>query len=372
MTSSSASLWPCHCHSPLRWRSFVNAFVSVLVLTLLALGTWSLRESAEDSTDALSRTWVRVHCALMTSACARVVAPLAPGYPIAPRVSWRSVRGRRAAMSRRFVVRIVNRRAAHCQTSIAADFRRLCPATCSPPVRRPEYSGAFQSNVHPSAGGAGYEARSITPSSSQICRRDDASGLVTSTAGKKEFRIALFSGSPPHGSPSVRGHDTGPRLRRSVTPGRAVLRHTAWTDQTTTRDGQAPGSPRRDDLHGRITETSSHCAVTFSWVRIARLIQFIRDIFERARIRRRPVLSFEFFPTKSEDAECALMGRTIPALQELNPDFCSVTYGAGGSTRQKTLADRRSDSTRTPAHGDGASPCLNTTIDKPCDSAADA
>jgi methylenetetrahydrofolate reductase (NADPH) len=94
------------------------------------------------------------------------------------------------------------------------------------------------------------------------------------------------------------------------------------------------------------------------------LIQFIRDIFQRARIRCRPVLSFEFFPTKSEDAECALLGRTIPALQELNPDFCSVTYGAGGSTRQKTLAivDRiqREHQLTAMAH----LTCVNTTIEQ--------
>ena len=68
------------------------------------------------------------------------------------------------------------------------------------------------------------------------------------------------------------------------------------------------------------------------------MIQFIRDIFETARVTRRPVLSFEFFPTKSEEGELALLGKTIPALRTLDPDFCSVTYGAGGGTRDKTLA----------------------------------
>jgi methylenetetrahydrofolate reductase (NADPH) len=67
------------------------------------------------------------------------------------------------------------------------------------------------------------------------------------------------------------------------------------------------------------------------------LIQLIRDIFDRARVERRPALSFEFFPTKSEAGERTLLEKTIPALSELNPDFCSVTYGAGGSTREKTL-----------------------------------
>jgi methylenetetrahydrofolate reductase (NADPH) len=67
------------------------------------------------------------------------------------------------------------------------------------------------------------------------------------------------------------------------------------------------------------------------------LIRLIRDIFEQARVDRRPVISFEFFPTKSDDAERCLLEKTIPVLRDLQPDFCSVTYGAGGSTREKTL-----------------------------------
>jgi methylenetetrahydrofolate reductase (NADPH) len=67
-------------------------------------------------------------------------------------------------------------------------------------------------------------------------------------------------------------------------------------------------------------------------------IQFIRDIYAAARTAGRPVLSFEFFPTKTDEGERTLLEKTIPALRQLNPDFCSVTYGAGGSTRQKTLA----------------------------------
>ena len=67
-------------------------------------------------------------------------------------------------------------------------------------------------------------------------------------------------------------------------------------------------------------------------------MRFIRDIFADARKARRPVVSFEFFPTKTPEGERTLLEKTIPALGQLNPDFCSVTYGAGGSTRAKTLA----------------------------------
>ena len=66
-------------------------------------------------------------------------------------------------------------------------------------------------------------------------------------------------------------------------------------------------------------------------------MQFIRDIFSAARAANRPVLSFEFFPTKTEEGERVLLEKTIPTLMQLKPDFCSVTYGAGGSTRDKTL-----------------------------------
>lgn len=45
--------------------------------------------------------------------------------------------------------------------------------------------------------------------------------------------------------------------------------------------------------------------------------------------------SFEFFPPRTEDAQLSL-GRTIAELEPLQPSFVSVTYGAGGSTRERT------------------------------------
>ena len=45
--------------------------------------------------------------------------------------------------------------------------------------------------------------------------------------------------------------------------------------------------------------------------------------------------SFEFFPPKTDAASDELFG-TIAQLQELRPSFVSVTYGAGGSTRERT------------------------------------
>jgi methylenetetrahydrofolate reductase (NADPH) len=66
-------------------------------------------------------------------------------------------------------------------------------------------------------------------------------------------------------------------------------------------------------------------------------VQFIRDIHAARLTEKRPVISFEFFPPKTDDGDRALLEKTIPALMTLKPDYCSVTYGAGGSTREKTL-----------------------------------
>jgi methylenetetrahydrofolate reductase (NADPH) len=49
-----------------------------------------------------------------------------------------------------------------------------------------------------------------------------------------------------------------------------------------------------------------------------------------------PTVSFEFFPPKTEEGFAALY-RTIDDLKPLRPSYVSVTYGAGGSTRQKTV-----------------------------------
>ncbi len=51
----------------------------------------------------------------------------------------------------------------------------------------------------------------------------------------------------------------------------------------------------------------------------------------------RPRVSFEFFPPRNAEMEEALW-RSIKRLEPLNPDFVSVTYGAGGSTRDRTHA----------------------------------
>lgn len=49
-----------------------------------------------------------------------------------------------------------------------------------------------------------------------------------------------------------------------------------------------------------------------------------------------PKVSFEFFPPRTEDGIHKLK-ETVVALNSFNPEFYSVTFGAGGSTKEKTL-----------------------------------
>jgi len=49
-----------------------------------------------------------------------------------------------------------------------------------------------------------------------------------------------------------------------------------------------------------------------------------------------PIFSFEFFPPKSDAGE-RVLGLALESLRQLSPSFVSVTYGAGGTSRGRTL-----------------------------------
>jgi methylenetetrahydrofolate reductase (NADPH) len=79
--------------------------------------------------------------------------------------------------------------------------------------------------------------------------------------------------------------------------------------------------------------------------------------------RREPVISFELFPPKSDEAEAALFRDAIPVLTALRPSFFSVTYGAGGGTRDRSL--RITHRIRTDFHVEAMShvTCVGSTPD---------
>jgi methylenetetrahydrofolate reductase (NADPH) len=57
---------------------------------------------------------------------------------------------------------------------------------------------------------------------------------------------------------------------------------------------------------------------------------------DRVFAQRKPTVSFEFFPPKTDEGWNSLF-HTIEQLKPLDPSYVSVTYGAGGSTRAKTV-----------------------------------
>ncbi len=67
------------------------------------------------------------------------------------------------------------------------------------------------------------------------------------------------------------------------------------------------------------------------------MISLIRDLHAAARASGKPAVSIEFFPPKTDEGDRNLFEKTLPALLTIKPAYCSVTYGAGGTTRDKTL-----------------------------------
>ena len=76
-----------------------------------------------------------------------------------------------------------------------------------------------------------------------------------------------------------------------------------------------------------------------------------------------PTFSFEFFPPKDEAGQ-QLLTRTIAELEPLRPDWVSVTYGANGSGRQRTLDATMSIRNTTDFRVMGHLTCTGQTVDE--------
>jgi methylenetetrahydrofolate reductase (NADPH) len=85
-----------------------------------------------------------------------------------------------------------------------------------------------------------------------------------------------------------------------------------------------------------------------------RASRFVHNGREHADDPRRIRVSFEFFPPKTEEMEKTLWD-SITRLAPLKPNFVSVTYGAGGSTRERTHATVKRILGRNRAHARGPS-----------------
>ena len=76
----------------------------------------------------------------------------------------------------------------------------------------------------------------------------------------------------------------------------------------------------------------------------------ITEIFEEKKQQGKPVLSFEIFPPKKEEALKSI-DATLEKLCDLNPDFISVTFGAGGSTVDNQTVEIAKKKIYTEDHG---------------------
>jgi methylenetetrahydrofolate reductase (NADPH) len=89
----------------------------------------------------------------------------------------------------------------------------------------------------------------------------------------------------------------------------------------------------------------------------------IDDILASSAREGEPVFSFEFFPPKTPEGERNLQ-RALDDLANLRPDFASVTYGAGGSTRDRTLDIVREIKDRYGIEAMAHLSCVGTTQDE--------
>ncbi len=77
----------------------------------------------------------------------------------------------------------------------------------------------------------------------------------------------------------------------------------------------------------------------------------------------RPSVSFEFFPPKTDEGERVLW-EAIERLEQVHPDFVSVTYGAGGTTQDRTIRVTEEIGQRTTLTALGHLTCVGASVDE--------
>lgn len=84
-------------------------------------------------------------------------------------------------------------------------------------------------------------------------------------------------------------------------------------------------------------------------------------IADRLHAADHPLASFEFFPPKTAEGQQHLW-RAVRELERLGPDFCSVTYGASGSTRERTIDATRHIAAHTTLETMGHLTCVSQSV----------
>jgi methylenetetrahydrofolate reductase (NADPH) len=87
-------------------------------------------------------------------------------------------------------------------------------------------------------------------------------------------------------------------------------------------------------------------------------MSMIKDLFKSGKV----VVSFEVFPPKRDD-DISKLYKTIEELKVLKPDFVSVTYGAGGSTRDKSVEIASTIKNKMGIETMAHLTCVNSTVD---------
>lgn len=89
----------------------------------------------------------------------------------------------------------------------------------------------------------------------------------------------------------------------------------------------------------------------------------ISDIYHQKKGKH--IVSYEVFPPKNKD-DINKLYQTIEELKEINPDYVSVTYGAGGSNQEKTIEIASTIQNELETNVMAHLTCVNATIDDTC------